>query len=105
MASDASEKAAPDWYVYLVRTRTNMLYCGITTDLDRRFRQHVTGQGAKALRGKGPLELAWSCAIGQSRSDASKVEYQIKRLHKEKKEQLTSGKLALSSIINMNAFD
>jgi putative endonuclease len=68
--------------------RNNALYCGITTDVQRRFKQHQQGTGAKALKGKGPLKLEWFKPAGADRSTASKLEYQIKRLPKHKKEQL-----------------
>ncbi|EDM2309692.1 GIY-YIG nuclease family protein, partial [Salmonella enterica] len=48
------------WYLYLIRTADNALYTGITTDVARRYRQHQTGKGAKALRGKGELTLAFA---------------------------------------------
>ncbi|EPQ5227934.1 GIY-YIG nuclease family protein [Providencia stuartii] len=76
-----------DWYLYLVRERNNALYCGITTDVQRRFEQHKAGTGAKALKGRMPLELVFSCFIG-SRSAASKMEYQVKQLNKKIKERL-----------------
>lgn len=82
------------WYVYLIRMRNNALYCGITTDVSRRFLQHQQGVGAKALKGKGPLTLEWHCPAGTNRSSASKIEYQIKRLTKVKKEQLISGQIS-----------
>ena len=47
------------WFVYLVRTGAGALYAGISTDPERRLRQHQSGKGARALRGKGPLTLAW----------------------------------------------
>ncbi|OOF07043.1 hypothetical protein BZG79_13560, partial [Salinivibrio sp. MA427] len=47
------------WFVYLIRTRQGHLYCGVTTNVSRRFAQHSAGKGARALRGKGPLLLAW----------------------------------------------
>ncbi|WP_047044666.1 GIY-YIG nuclease family protein [Vibrio mexicanus] len=87
-----------DWYIYLVRTRLNTLYCGITTDVERRFKEHVSGEGAKALKGKGPLTLAWSTKTGDSRSIASKYEYAVKRLSKQKKERLILGQLTLSEL-------
>ncbi len=80
--------ACSKWYVYLIRMRNNALYCGITTDVQRRFQQHQQGVGAKALKGKGPLKLEWFKPAGADRSTASKLEYQIKRLPKYKKEQL-----------------
>ncbi|MGP6213224.1 DNA damage response exodeoxyribonuclease YhbQ, partial [Escherichia coli] len=45
------------WYLYLIRTADNKLYTGITTDVERRYQQHQSGKGAKALRGKGELTL------------------------------------------------
>ncbi|MCG9752195.1 GIY-YIG nuclease family protein [Vibrio brasiliensis] len=89
-----------DWYVYLIRMRNNALYCGITTDVERRYQQHCNGTGAKALKGKGPLILEWHQRVGSSRSDASKVEYQIKQLSKAKKEQIISGKFVIEHHID-----
>lgn len=78
------------WFLYLVRTADNSLYTGITTDVARRFLQHQTGKGAKALRGKGELQLAFSAPAGD-RSLALRLEYRIKQLTKRQKERLVSG--------------
>ena len=83
-----------DWVVYLIRNKNNALYCGITNNLDRRFEQHQTGKGAKALKGKGPLKLVWSFGVG-SKSEALKTEYAIKQLPKSHKEKLVSLKLII----------
>lgn len=103
--STSLTKKHPDWYVYLVRMRSNALYCGITTDVERRFLQHSKGTGAKALKGKGPLVLVWSQVVGSSRGQASKVEYKIKRLTKFQKEALVSGTKELSSLIEIELID
>ncbi|MEF1291874.1 GIY-YIG nuclease family protein [Vibrio sp. M260118] len=95
---DSTSTTHAQWYVYLIRMRNNALYCGITTDVTRRFEQHQQGGGAKALKGKGPLILEWHCPAGTSRSEASKIEYQIKRLTKLKKEQLISGQVSFPLI-------
>ncbi len=79
-----------NWYVYLIRMPNNALYCGITTNVERRFAEHCSGRGAKALKGKSPLILAWSHPAGHSRSEASKLESRIKKLPKAKKERLVS---------------
>lgn len=76
--------------MYLIRTRTSSLYCGITNDLNRRFNQHQTGKGAKYLRGKGPLTLEWSTAVAD-KSTALKEEIRIKKLSKPQKEALVKG--------------
>lgn len=66
-----------------------MLYTGITTDVTRRLGQHQAGKGAKALRGKGELELVFHCVAGD-RSLASKLEIRVKKLSKVQKELLVS---------------
>ncbi|WP_321164309.1 GIY-YIG nuclease family protein [Trabulsiella odontotermitis] len=78
------------WFLYLIRTADNHLYTGITTDVERRFLQHQCGKGAKALRGKGELRLAFSGEVGE-RSLALRLEYRIKQLTKRQKERLVAG--------------
>ncbi len=78
------------WTVYLIRTADDSLYTGITTDVSRRFSQHQSGKGAKALRGKGELQLAFTAQVGE-RSLALRIEYRIKQLTKRQKERLVSG--------------
>ena len=50
-----------DWHIYLVRTRHGSLYNGVATDVARRLVEHegAGGRGAKYLRSKGPLQLAY----------------------------------------------
>jgi putative endonuclease len=78
------------WFLYLVRTADDKLYTGITTDVERRFHQHQSGKGAKALRGKGELRLAFSGEVGEH-SLALRLEYRIKQLTKRQKERLVNG--------------
>lgn len=75
------------WRLYILRTASGMLYTGITNDVARRFVQHQSGKGAKALRGKGPLELLFHCEAGD-RSMASRLEYQVKQLKRQEKIRL-----------------
>ncbi|MBE0397524.1 GIY-YIG nuclease family protein [Citrobacter amalonaticus] len=77
------------WYLYLIRTADNALYTGITTDVARRYQQHQCGKGAKALRGKGELTLAFSAPVGD-RSLALRAEYRVKRFTKRQKERLVA---------------
>lgn len=76
------------WYLYMLRTAGGALYTGITTDVARRLRQHQSGRGAKSLRGKGPLTLAYQCAL--SRELAASLEYRVKQLSKKQKERLVA---------------
>ena len=79
----------PDWYLYVVRCRDGTLYTGISTDVDRRLAEHLSGGdvGSKYLKGRAPLTLLFQKRLG-SRSLALKVESRIKRLSREKKEQM-----------------
>ena len=78
-----------NWSVYLLRCADNSLYCGITNDVQRRFTEHKSmgKKTAKYLRGRGPLNLAYTQVIGD-RSLASQVEALIKSLDKSEKEQI-----------------
>jgi putative endonuclease len=85
---DYLEKQQPLWSVYLIRTAYNTLYCGVTTDVQRRYGEHQSGKkGAKYLKGKGPLTLAWHEYVGDKRL-AMQIEYRIKQLPKIKKEAI-----------------
>lgn len=76
-----------EWHVYLLRSADGSLYTGITTDVERRLEAHRNGRGAKALRGRGPLEIENFASAGD-RARASRVERKIKALKKKDKEAL-----------------
>ena len=82
------------WNVYLIRMNNGRLYTGITTDVDRRFKEHCEGgpKAAKALKGKGPLKLVFSAQVAD-RSKASVLEATIKKLSKAEKEALVKGEM------------
>ncbi len=75
------------WFVYLIRTAAGHLYTGISTDVERRFREHIAGKGAKYLRGKGPLKLVFQKHVG-GHADALKLEAAIKKMPKDEKEAM-----------------
>ncbi len=78
------------WYLYLLRCRGDTLYCGITNDVEKRFKAHCAGKGAKYTRGRGPLELVYREECG-SHSDALRREMEVKRLSRQEKEALIAG--------------
>ncbi|MFM2486818.1 GIY-YIG nuclease family protein [Celerinatantimonas yamalensis] len=89
-------ESSNSWSVYLIRTRANQLYTGVTTDVARRFAQHQCSgrQAAKYLKGKGPLTLAYCCKVGNKQL-AYRFEYHIKRWPKALKESLVGSQLPL----------
>jgi putative endonuclease len=77
------------WKVYILKCSDGTLYTGITTDLDRRITEHNnTTKGAKYTRGRGPVELIYSCDA-KDKSEASKEEYRIKQLSRAEKIHLS----------------
>ena len=77
------------WSVYLIRNARGDLYAGIAKEVERRLELHRAGRGAKALRGRGPLELVYRRKLGD-RSLALRVEHGLKRLVKREKEALVA---------------
>lgn len=86
-----NNQACQSWFVYLLRCADHSLYCGITTNLTKRLRQHngeLVG-GAKYTQVRRPCQLVYSEQTS-SRSEASKREYEIKQLSKKAKEYLAN---------------
>ncbi len=88
-----------NWFLYLIRCKLGRLYTGITTDVERRFEEHKSGdkKGSKSLRGKAPLELVMKKRIGD-RGEALKIEAKVKKLSKIEKEMLVDGKIRIRDI-------
>lgn len=98
-ASASPASALSGWFLYLVRTAAGTLYTGISTDPARRLREHAgSARGARALRGRGPLELVWQQAVG-SRSMAQRAEAVVKRLPRLRKEALLAGRVTLEQLL------
>lgn len=73
------------WSIYIVRCADNSLYTGITTDVDRRLKEHNDGKsGAKYTRNRRPVSLVYQ-ESAESRSHASRREREIKRLTQRQK--------------------
>ena len=72
------------WSVYLLKCADNSLYCGVTTDIGFRLLNHNQGKASKYTRTRLPVELA-VVKKGLLKSEAFKIEYQIKKLPADKK--------------------
>lgn len=90
------EKTAASWWLYLLRTGSGSLYCGVSTDVSRRLQEHQLGglKGAKALRGKGDLTVVFTY-LAASKREAMQLEWRIKRWPKARKEALICGEISL----------
>ena len=88
------------YYTYILRCKDNSLYTGITTDLERRLKEHKE-KGEKTakytLRHEAvKMEIAWK---SENRVLASKLEFNIKKLTKKQKEELIKNPKLLSEFL------
>lgn len=82
------------WFAYIIRTNDNQLYTGITTDIQRRWREHKNRKGgARYFRTQTPKAVVL-LEEHPNRSVASKREAQIKALTKPQKEHLVLAQTA-----------
>ena len=78
-------------YVYLLRCADDSLYCGWTTDVERRLAAHGAGTASRYTRSRLPVELAAVVAVAD-RSAALREEARIKRLPRDAKLRLVETK-------------
>ena len=76
------------WFLYIILTKNNKLYTGITTDLYRRFYEHQSSKkGAKFTRANPPQEIVYT-EFFDDMSSAAKRECEVKGLSRSQKLQL-----------------
>jgi len=82
------------WTVYMIRCDDGSLYTGVSTNVERRFREHrERPRGAKFFKGRTPLEVVYA-EDGHSRSSACRREAAIKKLSRTEKLRLVGASLA-----------
>jgi len=73
------------YVVYILECQQDKLYTGYTTDLERRYAEHVQGSSkAKFTRAFPPKRIAASWEVS-SKSLAMQLEYRIKKMSKKEK--------------------
>mgnify|MGYP003394323909 CR=1 FL=1 len=72
------------YFVYLIECEDGSLYTGITTDVERRFKEHKSGVGGHYTSAKKVTKLLYT-EKHPDRSSASKREAEIKSWRREKK--------------------
>ncbi len=81
------------WYVYMLLCSDGTYYSGVTTNLDRRIKEHngegAAGKGAKYTKARRPVHLAYSETVAD-RSMAQKREHSLRQLSRAEKEKLAN---------------
>lgn len=90
-APNPTRAASPDsgYAVYLLRCEGNAIYTGIAADLKKRIAQHFDQSPRCAKYTKSHRAVALAAAWhAPDRASASRLEYRLKRLPKDRKEAL-----------------
>ncbi|MBU3104791.1 GIY-YIG nuclease family protein [Clostridium gasigenes] len=74
-------------YMYILKCSDSSLYTGWTNDLDKRFKVHSQGKGAKYTKGRLPVELVYFEEF-DNKIEAMKREYEVKQLSRKEKQKL-----------------
>ena len=75
------------WQVYLLRCADMSLYCGITTNLARRIKEHNAGTASRCTRSRRPVALA-AAVPAPDKGAALRMELRIKKAPPEQKIEL-----------------
>lgn len=79
----------PDhWFVYIIEAENGYLYTGITTDLERRFKQHQQHRGGARFFHTSRAQRLVYHEQQPDRSSASRREAAIKKLSRKAKLKL-----------------
>ena len=72
------------YFCYLLRCADGSLYTGVTTDVERRLREHNGTGGSRYTSSRRPVQLAWKEAHAD-RSSAQRREAEIKGWSRKRK--------------------
>ncbi|MDH5369381.1 MAG: GIY-YIG nuclease family protein [Gammaproteobacteria bacterium] len=77
-----------DWFVYILECNDKTLYTGITNNIEKRIEQHNSGkEAAKYTRVRRPVKCVYK-ETHKNRSEATKREFEIKKLSRGEKLKL-----------------
>jgi len=74
------------WWVYVIECESGAWYTGVSNDVERRFRQHVEGKGAKYMRMDKPKRVVAAQEFS-SKGEALKSEAALKALTRSAKSE------------------
>ena len=78
-------------YTYILKCKDGTYYTGWTNNLEKRVKDHNDGNGAKYTKARRPVELIYH-EIFETKEEAMRREYAIKRLSRAEKELLVEKK-------------
>ena len=91
-AEKPSGNAAARNYTYILKCGDGSLYTGWSNDIAARLEQHRRGKGAKYTKSRRPVTLVYQESF-DTKEEAMRREYAIKRFSRKKKMELIERKL------------
>jgi len=79
--------AQPMYYIYVLHCKDGSYYTGSTNNVEKRFKDHLLGKGARYTKSHKPIEIIYQEEFS-TKSEALKREVEIKNWSREKKEKL-----------------
>jgi len=76
------------YFIYLLECADKSMYTGITTDVERRFEEHLAGKASNYTRAHRAVKILY-VERQKNRSSALKREAEIKSLSRKEKLALT----------------
>jgi putative endonuclease len=77
------------YYIYIILCSDGSFYTGSTNNIEKRFRDHLLGKGARYTRSHKPVKIIYREKFS-TKSGALKREAEIKKLSRVKKEVLVN---------------
>jgi putative endonuclease len=75
------------WFTYILLCNDGSYYTGSTNDVEKRFKDHLEGRGARYTKSHKPVKIIYREEF-QTKSEALKREVEIKSWPKIRKEAL-----------------
>jgi putative endonuclease len=89
------------YFIYILECSNAAFYTGYTTDIDRRYQEHLEGSAkSKFTRSFPPKRIAAAWKFDTSLSCVLKLEHAIKALTKSKKKALVDNPKSIYQLLN-----
>jgi putative endonuclease len=93
------------YWIYMLRLANGSYYTGYTNDLDRRFRAHRDGRGARITRSFAPVAVAACWQVHCQKGMAMRIEAWIKSRTRQVKQNLIDHPESLGELLSRRGWD
>ncbi|HKC04582.1 MAG TPA: GIY-YIG nuclease family protein [Patescibacteria group bacterium] len=77
------------YYIYILLCSDGSYYTGSTNDVEKRFKDHLAGKGARYTKSHKPKKIIYREKFA-TKSEALKREFEIKKLSKKQKKNIVN---------------